>query len=73
MRRMIGGRMFDIPEETDGSVDVRDVQRAAGIGDKEILIEQLRDGRNKILPPHGHYRFGPDSALMTAPLIRRGR
>ena len=72
MRRMVGGRMIDIPETADGTSDVRDLFRASGVGSKEILIEQLPTGESRILPRRGKRRLDPHSALTVAPLIERG-
>ncbi len=72
MRRMIGGRMIDIPENADGTTDVRDLFRAGGVGSRETLIEQSPTGENYIVPRHGKHRAHPNSAFTVAPLIERG-
>jgi hypothetical protein len=72
MRRMVGGREIEINERSDGTADVRDIRRAAGVGKKQILIEQFPDGSSKIVPAYGDHRLDSQSAFLAAPLISRG-
>jgi len=72
MRRFVDGRLVDIPEESDGVVDVAVVRREAGATPRDVVIEQTPQGDNFILPKKGDFMLQPGSHLMLAPLVVRG-
>jgi hypothetical protein len=72
MIRFTGGRAVEVPETEDGTVDVERVRRELGIPPNRALIEQRRDGTNRLLPRRGHVRPAPHSHLMDAPQVVRG-
>ena len=72
MVRVIGGREYEIPTESDGAIDVAQAREVIDVTPSEILIEQAPSGENFILPQGGHVQLHPNSQLITAPLIERG-
>ncbi|MFC1601761.1 hypothetical protein ACFL34_05375 [Candidatus Sumerlaeota bacterium] len=72
MRRMVGGREIDIPEDPDGLVDVQDLRETLDVTPSETLIEQTTAGENFMLPMKGHMMLNPASQFIAAPLIERG-
>jgi len=73
MIQMVGGREVEIPENVDGRIDVEEVRHQFGLTPIRILIEQLPDGSNRVLPGKGKVHMDPYSHLLDAPQLTRGR
>ena len=59
MRMVIGGREYDVPEDSTGNVDVVEARRIANIPDSRMLIRQNENGANHIMPTSGKISASP--------------
>lgn len=72
MRRMIQGRMHEIPEDEEGLVDVQILRDQLGVADDRALIAQRPNGENEVLPKKGVIELGPYADFLDAPVMVRG-
>lgn len=73
MRIFAGGREIEVPTDSQGNVNVQEVRRAANIPDNRMLVRQMPNGENNLLPRQGQVSINPDDRFMDAPRAVRGQ
>jgi hypothetical protein len=69
---MINGREIEIPFDTDGTVSVEELRRAAGIPAGRQLILKGSDGSNTVVNPGEQLRLDPRQHFADMPAHTRG-
>ncbi len=69
---MINGKVVEVRTQADGSVEARDLRRAAGLKDDRQLILQLPDGSNRVINPGEKLQVSPDQYFRDIPNHTRG-
>jgi len=70
---MAGGRVVEIPTDSDGRVNVEELRRTPGVAPHRALIRQTPEGENYVLPQHGTIEVGPYDQFLDAARGIRGR
>jgi len=72
MRMFANGREIDVPEQHDGTVDVQELRRIAGVSEGRMLAQQKRTGGNHVVPTDGRVAVQPYEHFIEVPRAERG-
>jgi hypothetical protein len=73
MRTLINSREYDIPTNSDGTIDADALRRAAGVPSNRALILKKTDGSNDIVNPGQKLQIQPGQHFSDMSLHRRGK
>ncbi len=73
MRTLINCQEYEIPTNSDGSIDADTLRQAAGIPSNRALIMKKTDGGNDVVNPGQKLQVNPGQHFSDMSLHRRGK
>lgn len=69
----IGGRIVDVIQHADGSVDAEQLRKILEAGPDRVVTVERADGQVELVPERGRVQLGPDDSVLDRLNARRGR